>query len=103
MYLATYPSYWATVSVTHLWYAPITSLRSSGSNREARTVESTRSQNITVSWRRSALDDAQLSVTPFGADPVVEEVFSVAGVGCSRRAAIAASSLRRWPIEVTPR
>src|SRR5215467_10698070 len=33
----------------------MTSRKSSGSSREASAVEPTRSQNITVSWRRSAL------------------------------------------------
>src|SRR5215471_19885526 len=33
----------------------MTSLKSSGSSRDDRGVEPTRSQNMTVSWRRSAL------------------------------------------------
>ena len=36
----------------------MTSRRSSGSSRVDSAVEPTRSQNITVSWRRSAPDDA---------------------------------------------
>src|SRR5215831_9106391 len=36
------------------WYARTTSRYSSGSSCEERAVESTRSQNSTVSWRRSA-------------------------------------------------
>src|SRR5215831_12413358 len=54
MYLATKPSYWAVVSATLAWYAPKISRISSGSSREASAVEPTKSQNITVSWRRSA-------------------------------------------------
>jgi len=54
MYLATKPSYWAVVSATLAWYAPKISRISSGSSREASAVEPTRSQNITVSCRRSA-------------------------------------------------
>src|SRR5215471_14059173 len=54
MYFATKPSNWPIVSATHLWYAPITSRRSPGSSRDARAVAPTRSQNITVRWRRSA-------------------------------------------------
>src|SRR5262252_1077075 len=55
MYFATKPSNLPITSETHLWYAPKTSRRSSGSSREASAVEPTRSQNITVSWRRSAV------------------------------------------------
>src|SRR5215831_12940226 len=67
MYLATKPSYWAVVSATLAWYAPKISRISSGSSREASAVEPTRSQNITVSWRRSA--------------PSVRGGSAVAGVG----------------------
>src|SRR5262245_26901385 len=62
MYLATKPSYRRTVAATHPWKALITSRRSSGSSCAASTVESTRSQNITVSWRRSAPAMASLDV-----------------------------------------
>src|SRR5215468_3211224 len=55
MYLETKPSNSAMISVTARWYAAMTSRRSSGSSRAAIAVEPTRSQNITVSWRRSAI------------------------------------------------
>src|SRR5215472_2891598 len=71
MYLATNPSYRWTVSATHLWYEPIVSRRSSGSSREASAVEPTRSQNITVSWRRSALSTREDSGMTAGAGLVV--------------------------------
>jgi hypothetical protein len=48
------PSKRATASVTHVRYASSRSRISSGSRRTERPVESTRSQNITVSRRRSA-------------------------------------------------
>src|SRR5207237_8033380 len=53
-------------------------------------------------WSRSALDDTEPLVAS-------AELGTVAGAlllspaGMSRSAAMAASSLRRWPIEVTPR
>src|SRR5215471_6975370 len=79
------------VSATHWWYAPKTSRRSSGSSREASAVEPTRSQNITVIWRRSALSVRR------GAD-------AEAGAEASDRStAIAASNLRRCPTRLTPR
>src|SRR5262249_14406642 len=52
-YFATNPSNRSITSATHFWYAPITSRKSSESSREASAVEPTKSQNITVSWRRS--------------------------------------------------
>jgi hypothetical protein len=55
MYFATKPSNPATAPATALWYAAMTYRRSSGSSLAERAVEPTRSQNITVSWRRSAL------------------------------------------------
>jgi hypothetical protein len=55
----------------------------------ASAVEPTRSQNITVSCRRSA---ARAAAVGSGAGPT-----SV------RNAAIASSNFRRWPTEVTPR
>ena len=80
---------------------PSTSRKSSGSRREASAVEPTRSQNMTVSCRRSA----ELAAMP--ASPP-RRTGSVDGTGApeigepSRNAAIAASSFRRWPIDVTP-
>ena len=62
--------------------------RSSGSNRVDSGVEPTRSQNITVSCRRSASLEAADVTAEVGS-----EALSVA---------MASSSLRRWPTEVTP-
>src|SRR6516225_5655401 len=54
MYLATKPSKRPTVSATQRWYTPMISRKSSGSRRDESAVEPTRSQNSTVSCRRSA-------------------------------------------------
>src|SRR5262252_245016 len=54
MYLATNPSTLEICSAQQRWYAPMMSPMSSGSRRVESAVEPTRSQNITVSWRRSA-------------------------------------------------
>src|SRR6516162_1213495 len=54
MYFATNPLKHCTVSATHFWYAEMTSRRSSGSMRAERAVEPTKSENITVTCRRSA-------------------------------------------------
>src|SRR5712671_4712765 len=71
----------------------MTSRRSSGSSRAASSVEPTRSQNITVSWRRSASVGAGAS----------EGAAVTAAVGTAApSAAMASSSLRRWPIAATP-
>src|SRR5262249_41756677 len=67
MYLATNPPAWVICSAQQRWYAPMISRMSSGSRRAERAVEPTRSQNITVSWRRSA-----------------------EGVGCARAGAVTA-------------
>src|SRR6516164_2905921 len=69
----------------------MTSRKSSGSSRAESSVEPTRSQNMTVSCRRSAASTggaATLAADP-GATPP--------------SAAMASSSLRRWPTNVTPR
>ncbi len=60
-----------------------------------RTVESTRSMNITVSWRRSASAAERDACAEIAAGAAVARV--VAEIGPTRRAAMAASSLRRWP------
>src|SRR6516164_4775816 len=66
------------------------SLKSSGSKREASGVDPTRSQNISVSCRRSASDPAA-------------RVGPTTPSACSAcRTAMASSSLRRWPSEATP-
>jgi hypothetical protein len=93
MYLATKPSNPETTSATHLWYAPITSRRSSGSRREASAVEPARSQNITVSCRRSA---------PVGAGDSGGTLLAATGA-TAPSAAIASSSLRRSPTKLMPR
>src|SRR5262245_11598686 len=56
MYFATKPSKRPTVSAAERWYAPMISWRSSGPNWVASAVDPTRSQNITVTCRRSADD-----------------------------------------------
>src|SRR5262249_38554108 len=66
----------------------MSSRRSSGSNRVESGVEPTRSQNITVSWRRSASLEAAAVTAEVGSEAL--------------RVAMASSSLRRWPTEVTP-
>src|SRR6266704_2565563 len=48
------PPYLRTIAATPSRYAAMISRRSSGSSCAASAVEPTRSQNITVSWRRSA-------------------------------------------------
>src|SRR5438309_9536119 len=63
----------------------MTSRRSSGSRRAASAVEPTRSQNITVSCRRSA----SAETAPAGA------TCAATGGASERRAAIAARSFRR--------
>src|SRR5215471_4602263 len=68
------------------------SRRSSGSNCVERAVEPTRSQNITVSWR--------LSAVPAGSVASPRSVGS--GLRSSRKAVIAASNFRRCPTRLTP-
>ena len=90
MYLETKPSNPAITSATARWYAAITSRRSSGSRRAESAVEPTRSQNITVSCRRSASADAERALPmPAGTS--------------GRSAAIASSNRRRCPTKPTPR
>src|SRR6266702_1400085 len=48
------PPYLRTIAATPSRYSAMISRRSSGSSFVASAVEPTRSQNITVSWRRSA-------------------------------------------------
>ena len=54
MYLATKPPLRSITIRAAAMIAPMTSRMSSGSSRADIAVEPTRSQNITVSWRRSA-------------------------------------------------
>src|SRR5215475_3686847 len=72
----------------------MTSRRSSGSMAVESAVEPTRSANITVTWRRSAVSWVFGSVTATG----IEEGASGAAV----RAAIAFNSFLRWPSDATP-
>jgi hypothetical protein len=71
----------------------MTSRRSSGSSRAESAVEPTRSQNITVSCRRSAV---AVTVTTLG-------FATGSGLPSLRNAAIAPSNLRRCPTRLTPR
>jgi len=80
MYLAMKPSNRAIGSATHVWYAPTTERRSSGSSLVDSAVEPTRSVNITVSWRPSA-SSLRVSSVATGAGG--------AGCGNSRAAKIA--------------
>ena len=70
---------------------------SSGSSRAASAVEPTRSQNITVSWRRSA-------VSLPGADGDVDTPSAIraAGVNGAESRPIADKIVRRCPIKTTP-
>jgi hypothetical protein len=70
---------------------------SSGSNRAERAVEPTRSQNITVRWRRSAASLRDLSIAR-RASRGGTFVFASA-----RRAAMASRSFRRCPTIPTPK
>src|SRR5215469_8200702 len=71
----------------------MTARRSSGSRRAESSVEPTRSQNMTVSWRRSASLDTV----------VVARSGKTSGAGRPPSiAAMASSSRRRCPIEATP-
>ena len=77
----------------------MTSRRSSGSMRADRAVEPTKSENITVTWRRSARSSGEtLGVLGVGAAPA-EGAGALASV---RSAAMASRSFRRCPSAVTP-
>src|SRR5215831_17369582 len=54
MYLATNPPAFVICPAQQRWYIAMISRMSSGSRRAESAVEPTRSQNMTVSWRRSA-------------------------------------------------
>jgi hypothetical protein len=71
----------------------MTSRKSSGSMRAESAVEPTRSENITVTWRRSALSLAALSVARGASDS------GVGALAGARRAAI----VRRCPTVPTPK
>src|SRR5215467_6024922 len=73
------------------------SRNSSGSSRADSAVEPTRSQNITVSWRRSAASWGISTVVATASDLV-----AVTGVGVLPSSWIARSNLRRWPSDTTP-
>src|SRR5262245_35204645 len=87
MYRATYPPIRVITAAQQAWNPRITSRRSSGSSVAARTVEPTRSQKRTVSWRLSGLDCGRERVAAGAA---------AAGVGPDS-AAIALSIRFRWP------
>ena len=93
MYRATNPPAFAMRSAEQRQYAPRISRTSSGSSREASAVEPTKSQNITVTCRRSA--------SGLAADPASWSAASTAGMDF--RAAIAADNRRRSPTRMTPR
>ena len=67
--------------------------------RAESAVDPTRSENITVTWRRSA----RSSGCGLGAlDVIAASIDGALGLASSRSAAIASSSLRRCPSAVTP-
>ena len=74
----------------------MTSRKSSGSMRAESAVEPTRSENITVTWRRSAASLADRSIVARASGG---GAFTLASV---RRAAMALSSVRRCPTMPTP-
>src|SRR5450631_1535788 len=74
----------------------MTSRRSSGSRRAESGVEPTRSENITVTWRRSAVSLAASSVSREASDSGVGALTSV------RKVAMASSNLRRCPTDPIP-
>ena len=77
----------------------MTSRRSSGSMRAERAVEPTRSENITVTWRRSARSSGEA----LGAlDPVATSAAGALPLASALRTAIASRSLRRCPSAATP-
>ena len=77
----------------------MTSRRSSGSMRAESAVEPTKSENITVTWRRSARSSGEA----LGAlDVVAASAEGALPLASVRRAAIASSSLRRCPSAATP-
>ena len=65
--------------------------------RAERAVEPTRSENITVTWRRSARSSGALAL-----DVVAASTEGVLPLASLRRAAIASSSFSRCPTAVTP-
>src|SRR5499427_7645506 len=87
MYRATYPPIRVITAAQQAWNPRITSRRSSGSSVAARTVEPTRSQKRTVSWRLSGSDCNRAG--PVAGAPA-------AGVAPDS-AAIALRILFRWP------
>ena len=77
----------------------MTSRRSSGSMRAESAVEPTKSENITVTWRRSA----RSSGGALGAlDVVVASTDGALPLASLRRAAMASSSFTRCPNDATP-
>lgn len=82
----TWPSLTLTAVATLSWYLLMSVRSSSGSSLCESSVELARSQNITVSWRRSALRSGP---------PADATFFAPSGSG--EPSAKAARSLRRWP------
>ena len=78
------------MAATQAWKALITSRRSSGSSSEASAVESARSQNITVTCRRSACVTASMGRRPDGDVPG------------SKAACVSASTAPQLPQNLAP-
>src|ERR1700754_1934034 len=95
------PPYLRTIAAAPSRYSAMTSRRSSGSSFVASAVEPTRSQNITVSWRRSAEElgvdeNAEGSVTCTTAD------VDVRGPADSSAAAVSVSAAPQSPQNLLP-
>src|SRR3954454_17583803 len=81
----------------------MTSRRSSGSSRDESAVEPIRSQNITLSGRRSAVvSDTSGGLVGSGGAEDETWVGASAGRAWERNAAIASNRRRRWRMELTP-
>jgi hypothetical protein len=99
MYFARNPPKRCTVSATHFWYAEMTSRRSSGSVRAASAVEPTRSENITVICRRSAVPWGLCSTAAERAAAVVTGTSSPRAASMIRRCpSRTPMSLRFWSV-----
>src|SRR6516164_4931015 len=104
MYLATNPPAVVMRSAQQPQYAPTISRTSSGSRRAERAVEPTRSQNMTVTWRRSPPEaTAETAGLAFGEEPVASTDDGAGADAGIPSAAMASRNLRRWPTCATPR
>src|SRR5215831_13157313 len=77
----------------------MTSRISSGSRRADSAVDPTKSENITVTWRRSARSSGG---TPRALEVLTRSVEGAFSVVLERSAAMASRRMRRWPTGPTP-